>query len=254
MFAATAAQGIQTHRGLARRTEELLENTRQWHQREARSIVHEINNPLGIINNYLHVLSAKFSEDASISDHLKIIKEEIQRVGDITLRLRDIGDPQHIASFSVDINEIIRDLTEIFQASYFKSQGITEHLDLEKMLPAIQISRASLKQVITNLVKNAVEAMPDGGDLWIQTRDRINIGGREYVELSIADNGPGIPPAIMGRLFSPVDSTKGNHHSGLGLTIVNNLINELKGSISCRGRSGGGTEFLIHLPRRLGDE
>ncbi|WP_260292492.1 HDOD domain-containing protein [Sedimenticola hydrogenitrophicus] len=254
MFAATAAQGIHTHRGLARRTEELLENTRQWHQREARSIVHEINNPLGIINNYLHVLSAKFSEDASISDHLKIIKEEIQRVGDITLRLRDIGDPQHIASFSVDINEIIRDLMEIFQASYLKSIGITEHLDLEKKLPAIQISRASLKQVITNLVKNAVEAMPDGGDLWIQTRDRINIGGREYVELSIADNGPGIPPEIMGRLFTPVDSTKGNNHSGLGLTIVNNLINELKGSISCRGRSGGGTEMLIHLPRRLGDE
>lgn len=254
VFAATAARGIQTHRDLANRTEELLENTRQWHQREARSVVHEINNPLGIINNYLHVLSAKFSEDATISDHLKIIKEEIQRVGDIALRLRDIGDSRQDASVVVDINKTILDLMEIFQASYFKSHDITEHLDLDNRLPAVRISRASLKQIITNLVKNAVEAMPDGGELWIHTRDHVNIGGREYIELGIADNGPGIPPAILGRLFSPLDSTKGNNHSGLGLTIVNNLINELKGSIGCRGRSGGGTEFIIHLPRRLGDE
>ncbi len=254
MFATTAAQSIHAHRSIERKTEDLLENTRQWHQREARSIVHEINNPLGIINNYLHVLSSKFNEDASISDHLKIIKEEIQRVGEIALRLRDIGDPQHVASYSVDINEVIGDLMEIFQASYFQSHNITEHLDLDKKIPPIQISRASLKQVVTNLVKNAVEAMTEGGELWIQTRDHINIGGREYVELSIADNGPGIPGGIMGKLFTPVESTKGSNHSGLGLTIVKNLIDELKGSISCRGRSGGGTEFLIHLPRRLGDE
>ncbi|MCW8904205.1 HDOD domain-containing protein [Sedimenticola sp.] len=254
LFATTAARNIHTHRELERRTEDLLENTRQWHQREARSIVHEINNPLGIINNYLHVLSAKFKEDPSISDHLKIIKEEIQRVGDIALRLRDIGDPQHVASYSVDINEVIGDLVEIFQASYFQTHKITEHVELDKKLPAIQISRASLKQVVTNLVKNAVEAMTDGGEIWIRTHDHINIGGREYVELSIADSGPGIPPDIMGKLFTPLDSTKGDNHSGLGLTIVKNLIDELKGSISCRGRSGGGTEFFIHLPRRLGDE
>lgn len=254
LFSMTAAQRIHTYREAAERIEDLLENTRQWHQREARSVVHEINNPLGIINNYLHVLSAKFNDDPSISDHLKIIKEEIQRVGDIALRLRDMGDSHHIASYSVDINEVIRDLLEIFRASYLKTHNITEHVDLDKKLPSIQINRASLKQVLTNLVKNAVEAMPDGGELWIRTHDHINIGGREYVELSIADNGPGISPEIMGKLFTPVDSTKGNNHSGLGLTIVKNLIDELKGSISCRGRSGGGTEFLIHLPRHLGDE
>jgi len=254
IFATTAAGNIHTRRDIERRTGDLLENTRQWHQREARSIVHEINNPLGIINNYLHVLSAKFNEDPSISDHLKIIKEEIERVGDIALRLRDIGDPQHVASYSVDINEVIGDLVEIFQASYFQTHNIAQHVELDKRLPAIQINRAGLKQVITNLVKNAVEAMTDGGELWIRTHDHINIGGREFIELSIADSGPGIPPEIMGKLFTPVDSTKGDNHSGLGLTIVKNLIDELKGSISCRGRSGGGTEFFIHLPRRLEDE
>ncbi|MCW8848261.1 MAG: HDOD domain-containing protein [Sedimenticola sp.] len=254
LFAATAAQSLHASRAIDQNTEEKLENARQWHRREARSIIHEINNPLGIINNYLHVLSAKFKDDASIADHLKIIKEEIQRVGDIALRMHDISDPHHIASFSVDINEVISDLTEIFQASYFKTHNVVEHVELDRKLPAVVVSRASLKQVITNLVKNAVEAMPDGGDLWIQTRDHINIGGREFVELSIADNGPGIPPETMGKLFNPLESTKGSSHSGLGLTIVKNLIDELKGSISCRGRSGGGTEFLIHLPRRLGDE
>lgn len=254
VFASTIAQTIHTRRDIEKRTEDLLENTRQWHQREARSIVHEINNPLGIINNYLHVLSVKFNDDPAISDHLKIITEEIQRVGDIALRLRDIDDAQHTASHSVDINAVIGDLAAIFQGSYFKTHNISEHLDLDKNLPAIQTSRAALKQVITNLVRNAVEAMTEGGELWIQTRDHINVGGQVYVELSIGDNGPGIPPEIMANLFTPVDSTKGNNHSGLGLTIVKNLIDELKGSISCRGRSGGGTEFIIHLPRRFADE
>ena len=254
IFSGTAAESIIANRQIGERTEERLENARQWHQREARSVVHEINNPLGIINNYLHVLSAKFEQDDTISDHLNIIKEEIQRVGDIALRLRNIADPQHIASVSVDVNEVVRDLTEIFQASYVKTNGIKIDLELAPKLPSIQVSRASLKQVITNLVKNAVEAMPEGGSLWLHTRDHVNIGGREYIELGVADDGPGIPDEIAGKIFSPVESTKGSNHSGLGLTIVKNLIDELKGSISCRGRAGGGTEFLIHLPRRLGDE
>ncbi|MCW8908638.1 MAG: HDOD domain-containing protein [Sedimenticola sp.] len=254
VFSSTAAESIIANRQIGERTEERLENARQWHQREARGIVHEINNPLGIINNYLHVLSAKFKDDATISDHLNIIKEEIQRVGDIALRLRNIADPQHIASVSVDVNEVIRDLAEIFQASYVKTNGIAMDLDLAQNLPPIQVSRSSLKQVVTNLVKNAVEAMPDGGSLWLYSRDHVNIGGREYIELGIADSGPGIPDEIAGKIFSPVESTKGGNHSGLGLTIVKNLIDELKGSISCRGRAGGGTEFLVHLPRRLGDE
>lgn len=253
-FATTVAQAMHSRREIENRTAELLENTRQWHRREARSVVHEINNPLGIINNYLHVLSVKFKDDPALSDHLKIITEEIQRVGDIALRLRDIDDSQHAASHSVDINGVIADLVAIFQGSYFQTHNISEHLDLDKQLPPIQTSRAALKQVITNLVRNAVEAMGEGGELWIRTRDHINIGGREYVELSIADTGPGIPPEIMAKLFTPVDSTKGSDHSGLGLTIVKNLIDELKGSIGCRGHSGGGTEFMIHLPRRLGDE
>lgn len=254
VFAGTVARTIDTRRNIEQRTGELLENTRQWHQREARSIVHEINNPLGIINNYLHVLSVKFSDDPAISDQLKIVTEEIQRVGDIALRLRDIDDSKNAAAHSVDVNGVINDLVSLFGDSYFQTHKISAQLDLDKNLPPIQTSRAALKQVVTNLIKNAVEAMQDGGELSIRTHDHINIGGREYVELSIGDTGPGIPPEIMAKLFTPVDSTKGNNHSGLGLTIVNNLINELKGSISCRGRSGGGTEFLIHLPRLLGDE
>jgi len=254
LFAATVARTIDSRRASEQRTSELLDNTHQWHRRQARSIVHEINNPLGIINNYLHVLSVKFSDDPTISGQLKIVTEEIQRVGDIALRLRDIDDTQNASPHSVDINSVITDLVALFRDSFFQTHNITEHLDLDKKLSAIQTSRAALKQVITNLIKNAVEAMQTGGELWIRTHDHINIGGREYVELSIADSGPGIPAEIMAKLFTPVDSTKGSNHSGLGLTIVNNLISELKGSISCRGRSGGGTEFLIHLPRRLGDE
>jgi signal transduction histidine kinase len=114
----------------------------------------------------------------------------------------------------------------------------------------LPINRNSLKQVLTNLVKNAVEALQAGGEIEIATRDQVNVDGRPYVEVRIADNGPGIPDEVISSIFTPVKSRKGREHAGLGLTIVKNLMTDLHGSISCRNIADGGAEFVILLPRR----
>jgi signal transduction histidine kinase len=90
--------------------------------------------------------------------------------------------------------------------------------------------------------------MTNGGRITVGTKGQVNVDGRPFVELTIRDSGPGIPSSIMPNLFSPVASTKGKGHSGLGLTIVKNLVTELSGTISCSSNGEQGTEFRILLP------
>ena len=88
------------------------------------------------------------------------------------------------------------------------------------------------------------------GVVSISTGDQVNVNGRQFVELVIADDGPGIPEEVMENIFNPVTSSKGREHAGLGLTIVRNLVSGLNGTISCRNKPKGGAEFVILLPRK----
>ena len=180
-----------------------------------------------------------------------MLKEEIDRVGNIVLRMKDAGAPEELSQDTVDINGLINDLVGIFRVSHFSTHGIRESLNLDQSIPPLVSDRNRLKQVLTNLIKNAVEALPKGGIISITTRDRVNLGGSQFVELRVKDDGPGIPEKILDKIFTPVESTKGPGNSGLGLTIVNNLIADLKGTISCGNPREGGAEFVIMLPRKL---
>jgi len=132
------------------------------------------------------------------------------------------------------------------------------HFDLDPKLPAIFADRNSIKQVLINLIKNSFEAMSKGGNLYIRTRhisSRIkglftdsSLDYPGYVEVVIRDDGPGIPGEIKTRLFEPYASTKTGNHSGLGLSIVHNIIETLNGTISCDSEPGKGTTFKIALP------
>ena len=179
------------------------------------------------------------------------MSEEIERVADIILRMRDISPPAEILQGAVDVNELLHDLVGIFRVSHFTTREIKADIRLDRSMPPIMTNRNSLKQVVTNLIKNAVEAMSSGGVLTVASRDRVNIDGTQYIELLLADTGPGIPVEMLDNVFRPVKSGKGGAHSGLGLTIVKNLISDINGSISCRNRREGGAEFTLHLPRIL---
>ncbi|MES9926035.1 MAG: HDOD domain-containing protein [Candidatus Thiodiazotropha endolucinida] len=249
LFAGEAAEMLQRQQNMLSHQQQMIEDERATFHLEARKVVHEANNPLGIINNYLHILGMKLGEDHEATEELNIIKEEIARVGKIILRIRDIPDELEQQTKSVDINQLIQDLYKLFQSSLFPMHNISTELDLDSNLPHLDTQRGHIKQILTNLIKNAVEAMPEGGKLGIETRANAYINGKEHIEIQITDDGPGIDKEIMDQLFTPVTTTKDNSHSGLGLTIVKNLIDELSGSINCTSNSGAGTRFQIYLPR-----
>jgi HD-like signal output (HDOD) protein/signal transduction histidine kinase len=214
----------------------------------AREIAHEANNPLNIISNYLLSLTDKLQDHTEIQEELAILKEEVARTSQIILRLQDLEHDTKEAEPGVQINNEITKLVTLYNSSLFLINNITclQELDLE--LTDNLANKNSFKQIITNLIKNASEAMPDGGTLTIRTTASVNVNGKDFIEIRIKDTGTGIPTNIKNNLFTPVISSKGNGHSGLGLSITKNLVTDAKGTISCRS-SAKGTEFQILLPQ-----
>ncbi len=216
-------------------------------EQKIKEVLHEVRNPLSIMNNYLSVLGYKLESDKPAQEDVQTIKSEIDRISQILSRLTTIEPTENETSL-IDINEIVTDLTRVFENSLFASKHIQIALDLDSRINPLQSNANALKQIYTNLIKNAVEALPANGQLMVYTQDYVNVDGKEHIELSVSDDGPGIDTEILPRLFSPVETTKGGDHAGLGLTIVKNLVNELHGSISCRS-SDKGTSFHILLPK-----
>ena len=216
----------------------------------ARKLGHEINNPLSIINNYLYLLGLKLGNDQM--DEIKVIQEEINRVGTITLSLSDFSiDALKPANDLVDVNVLIIDLIALFDAGLFKTHNISTRLSFDNPTLKLSTHKDKLKQIVTNLIKNAVEALPEGGGMIISTKENVTWGKNNYAEIRIQDNGSGIPAEIMAHLFKPVKSTKGKGYAGLGLTIAKNLVDELKGIIRCDSSAENGTTFYIYLPKDI---
>jgi putative nucleotidyltransferase with HDIG domain len=218
-----------------------------------REVAHEVRNPLSIINNYLDILGFKLDSDSPAQKDLETIKTEIIRIGDILDKLNEPSTSDTRETSLVNVNALIADLSHVFQTSLFAANNISISLDLDDTLPPVYSNPNALRQIYTNLVKNAVEALPANGHLMVYTQDQVNVDGKAHFEISVADDGPGIDPGILPKLFSPVQTKKGENHAGLGLTIVKNLVNELQGSISCRS-SDKGTGFYILLPRNLQEQ
>jgi signal transduction histidine kinase len=223
----------------------------------ARKIVHEVNNPLSIIKNYLKILEIKLVKIDMAKDEIKIINEEIDRAAQTLLRLTESSEDCIRKVEMVDVNEVLTDLQKITH-EFLLNQCVKLHFDLDPKLPAIIADKNSIKQVLINLIKNSFEAMSKGGNMHIQTRhisSRIkglftdsSLEYPGYVEVVIRDDGPGISEEIKTRLFEPYTSTKAGNHSGLGLSIVHNIIETLNGTISCDSEPGKGTTFNIALP------
>jgi signal transduction histidine kinase len=157
-----------------------------------------------------------------------------------------------------DVNTVIGDLVHLIRPSLFKPADITLTFRPDNNLPKIMASRDALKQVIINLLKNAAEAMADGGDVTVATsrvaKDQYKGGTppADGIEIVVEDTGPGLPDVIKQNLFKPFVTTKNNGHSGLGLSIIDKTVTELGGSISCKSRPEEGTRFTIYFPVSTG--
>jgi signal transduction histidine kinase/HD-like signal output (HDOD) protein len=211
-------------------------------QQRVREAVHEASNPLSIIGNYLEMLRLKLAEEHQVRDDIEAIKQEIDRVGNILLRLRE---PSEIGNEDgLDLNRLIQQLANVFQRSVFAARRLQLELRLDEQAPVVRAPAASIKQIVINLVKNAAEALDEGGTVVVTTSSNVNVAGSRFAALTVEDNGPGIPAKLLNQLFSPVPSSKG---SGLGLTIAKRLVDEMGGMILCKSGAWG-TQFQVLIP------
>lgn len=209
----------------------------------ARKIVHEAHNPLGIVTNYLSILSGKLTDNQAAQEDLRIVREEIRRVSLIIGELSSFSRRGETERQPVDVNAVLKDLSRIARESFEQSAGVRLALKLESGLPEIRCDANRLKQVVLNLLKNAAEAMPDGGTVTLESR-RLEMEP-PCVEVGVKDQGPGIPDGVAQHLFEPFRSTKGRQ--GLGLSIVYGIVRELGGTITYE-TGGAGTVFRVRLP------
>jgi signal transduction histidine kinase/HD-like signal output (HDOD) protein len=215
-----------------------------------RKIIHEVKNPLGIIKNYLKILGSRLDENSTAVSDIAVIGEEIERVSRIIEQLSKPGRQTDRDLEGVDINDVIRNLSTMFKKSELEPSNINLHQKLDPSLPLFPGNRNSLIQVFINLLKNSVEAMPQGGNVFIETVYERHMDEDEAgnIVITIRDDGPGIEAHIMERLFEPGTSSKGPENFGLGLSISRDIINNYNGRITCKSRKGEGTILRISLP------
>jgi len=211
-----------------------------------KKIIHETNNPLAVIRNYLQLLSKKIDSSSPAQSDINIIKNEIDRISNIISKCKKTPNTDELNLTHININESIIELTNLYNSSLFATHKIKYTLNLDKNIKPVFIDISSIKQIISNLLKNAVEAIASDGEINITT-SATNINGKKYIQLILQDNGPGIPIKIMDKLYSPENTTKGESHSGLGLSISKNLVEKNNGLISCTSNKNG-TVFCIHFP------
>ncbi len=210
--------------------------------------MHETGNPLGIIKNYLKIVSRKLPDEHDVQQELNILGEEIDRVTQIVRSLGELVETPP-ATGAFDVNVVIGEMLALYGESLFSSCGITLIKSLEANLSLVNGDRDSFKQILFNIWKNGSEAMPEGGHFIISTRGNIIHDEQHYIEIHLSDSGPGIPQEVMDRLFQPLPTNRRPGHSGVGLSIVASMVERLGGQISCQSQAGKGTSFIILLPQ-----
>ncbi|MFA6857776.1 MAG: ATP-binding protein [Treponema sp.] len=228
-------------------SKEIIENNKKYEtEQHIRKVVHEIKNPLGIILNYLELIqnensAVKISEDAeNIENEVKRISRLIERVGEIRKEKLSINNTG--MQLSLFINEIAKLLVPDTQ-----KKGITLNLVYEYDA-VVQYNPDLLKQVVLNIMLNGIEAMPDGGELVIRCK-KNSIKEKSYIIIEIQDSGVGIPRENMDKIFTPFFTTKNNQNSnGIGLSISQEITENMGGFITAGSTLKKGSIFRIHLP------
>ncbi len=249
LFAQQSAQAIALLADFVKQEARIKSEITASVRNQAQQIAHEANNPLSIIKNYMQLLSTKLSKEDRAQDDLRIIQEEINRVSRIFNNLVVSSVDETKLLVELNVNSVISDLYKLSMDTLFNQYGISITTEFDRTLPNIVTDKDKLIQILINLMKNAAEAMRhSGGNVHIATRTITLRSGAQNIEISIKDNGPGIPPEILENLFRPMPATANKKGSGLGLSIVKNLIDELQGKILCQSSPSTGTSYQILLP------
>ncbi len=202
-------------------------------------LIHEIKNPLIVIGGFAQQLLKKASDKDR--DKLQMIVKEIERLETLVSDVRDFTKPIDLEKQETDINELISDTVALFKEEASK-YGIEITISLDESIPKLMLDKNLIKQVLINLVKNAIEAIKEQGELTISSRLENNV-----VKIEISDTGCGIPQENLKEIFNPFFTTK-KKGTGLGLTISYRIIKDHGGIIKIKSNLNMGTDCIILLP------
>ena len=209
-------------------------------------VAHELTNPLNNISMIAQTyaeLYDKLSKENRI-ELMNKIDGETERIKDIVRNLLDFSKPKEADLEEADINAVIRKTLRLVQ-NLLDISNIDTRLNMSNELPRVFIDEHQIQQVLVNLITNAVQAMPEGGRLFIATRPGMD---KNSVEVTVMDTGKGIAPELLSHIFDPFFSTKGEGGTGLGLSVSYGIIKNHKGKIRVESKAGTGTTFTIELP------
>ncbi|MBW2117759.1 MAG: ATP-binding protein [Deltaproteobacteria bacterium] len=221
--------------------------------RLAAGVAHEVNNPLAVINEKaglikdLVTLKQEFGENPRLLGLVDSILSCVKRAGNITKRLLSFSRNMEVSFEPVNLKELIEEVLS-FLTKEAEYRSIRVSLTASDDVPQIESDRGKLQEIFLNLINNAFAAMSDGGNLGIQVRQKET----DNVSVTVADDGCGISQADMNRIFEPFFSTKTKKGgTGLGLSLTQNFVREIGGSLNVESVVGKGTTFTITLPFKM---
>jgi len=213
----------------------------------AAGIAHELNNPLTTVTGFTELVLDETSTDAPHRADIELILKEARRARDVVRRLLDFARQGERARAKADINEVIEDVLMLTR-HLIHTSGVQLSLELAKGLPWVSVDTNQMKQVFLNLIHNALQAMPAGGNLEILTSVRRK-DERQWIAVAIRDSGVGIDVKNKDRIFEPFFTTKGDQGgTGLGLSVTYGIVTDHGGTIEVESWPGKGSMFTVLLP------
>jgi two-component system sensor histidine kinase PilS (NtrC family) len=228
----------------------------------AADIAHEIRNPLAAISGSVEMLESGLGEDERDLEPrrlMRIVLREIDRLNDLITEFLQFARPAPTKRTPVDLGAVIEELVGMFEVA--RPQGVVLEVDVGRRSTALA-DPTQVRQILWNLILNAVQAMPEGGRLRISVAEIVEApqegasedrneatGEAGFVEVTVADTGVGIAPEVLERIFDPFFTTKPDG-SGLGLATVHRIVEANGGSLRVESHVGEGTALRVRFPRQ----
>jgi signal transduction histidine kinase len=213
----------------------------------AAGVAHELNNPLTSVVGFTELALDELPPDSPIRPDLNLVLQEARRARSVVRRLLDFARQGETSRVKADINEIVEDVTMLTK-HLLRTNRVQSEVRLGQNLPWVQVDRNQIKQVVINLVNNAFYAMPEGGQVVVETAQQARYS-RDWITLTVRDTGIGIPSENMQRIFEPFFTTRGGHGgTGLGLSVTYGIVTAHGGMIEVESAVQVGSTFIVWLP------
>ena len=214
----------------------------------AAAIAHELNNPLTSVTGFAELALSDLSEESETRKDLEIVMREATRARDVVRRLLDFARQSESTRARASLNDVVEDVVALSR-HLIHTSGVKLNLELQENLPWILVDVNQMKQVLLNLIHNALQAMPNGGDLTISS-ESTSRAGRDWIRIAVQDTGIGIPKPDQARIFEPFYTTKGDQGgTGLGLSVTYGIVTDHGGQIDVESQPGAGSRFSVWLPQ-----